>query len=90
MAEKPCCAAAAARKIKQLNVSGTPIGLYQLDEVMDEVRSKGLPSEGEIGDALLKKIMIYNYVPTKMAQAYRDALLAEFFERLKQNIVALN
>jgi len=90
MAEKPCCAAAAARKIKQLNVNGIPVGLYQLDEVMDEVGSKGLPSEEEIGNALIKKIMVYNYVPPKMVQAYRTALLVEFSERMKQKIMALN
>ncbi|MCK7582422.1 MAG: hypothetical protein MZV65_47100 [Chromatiales bacterium] len=60
------------------------VGLYQLDEVLDEVCSKGLPSEGEIGDALLKKIMIYNYVPAKMVHAYRAALLAEFSNDLSR------
>lgn len=90
MTEKPCCAEAAARRIKQLNVNGKPVGLYQLDEVMDEVRSMGLPGEKEIGDALLKKIMIYNYVPPKMAQAYRAALMSDFHERLKNSLMALN
>lgn len=85
MAEKPCCAEATARKIKRLNVNGIPVGLYQLDEVMGEVRSMGLPGEKEIGDTLLKKIMIYNYVPLKMAQAYREALLDDFHERLNNS-----
>ena len=57
MGEKPCCGAAAARKIKQLNIEGIPVGLSQLDEVMDEVGSKNLSTEAEIGDLLLKKIM---------------------------------
>lgn len=86
MAEKPCCAAAAARKIRQIDVNGIPVGLYQLDEVLAEVLTCGLTDEQQIGDKLLKRIMIFNYVPPAMVQKYRDALLEEYKKYLLQSI----
>lgn len=78
MADKPCCAAGAARKIKQIVVDGMPIGLYQLDETMAAIASLGLTNEEEVGHKLLKQIMIYNYVPSKMIPSYSVALLEEY------------
>jgi len=81
MEEKPCCPEAAARKIKHLMIDGSPIGLSQLGEVMDEIKKMGLQSETEIGDALLKRIRIFNYVPSSASPGYRKALLEEYHRR---------
>jgi len=85
LGKKPCCAAAEARKIQQLVINNVPVGLYQLDEIMDEVKVIDGLSDDEIGDILLKRISIYNFVPPKVAQAYREALLAEYGRRCGQN-----
>ena len=81
MEDKPCCAEAAARKTKHLMIDGSPIGLFQLDEVMDEIKKMGLHGETEIGDALLKRIKIFNYVPLSASTEYWKALLAEYYRR---------
>lgn len=81
MVEKPCCAASAVRRTKRIEINGMQIGLYQLEEVMAEVRSLRLEDEDAIGDALLKRIMVFNYVPPKAAPEYRKALVREFMER---------
>jgi hypothetical protein len=78
LTEKPCCAAVAARKIKQIKVNGIPVGLSQLDEVFAEVESMGLANEEEVGKKLLKRIMVFNYVPPGVAPAYKAALLKEY------------
>lgn len=81
MAQKPCCATAAAREIKQLMVNGTSIGLAHLDEVMDEVKKLDLQSDAEIGEALLKKVKIFNYVPSSAGPDYLRALLEDYHRR---------
>jgi len=83
MEDKPCCAEAAARKIKQLMIKGSPIGLSQLEEVMSEVRAMGLQSDAEIGEALLKKVKVFNYVPSSASSEYETALLEEYHRRAK-------
>lgn len=84
MEEKPCCAAAVARKIKQIKVNGLPVGLSQLDEVFAEVESLGLTNEEEIKEKLLKRIMVFNYVPPRVAPAYKAALMEEYRNYLEK------
>ena len=79
--EKPCCPEAAARMTKRLTIGGIPVGLAKLDEVMAEVKKLKLPGDSEIGDALLKKIKIFNYVPSSASSEYKRALLEEFHRR---------
>ena len=81
MTDKPCCAEAAARNTKHLVIDGNPIGLSQLDEIMDEIKKMGLQSETEIGDALLKRVRIFNYVPSSASSGYKKALLEEYYRR---------
>jgi hypothetical protein len=82
MEEKPCCPEAAARRTKKLMISGSPVGLARLDEVMDEVKKLGLLGDSEIGDELLKKIKIFNYVPSSASLEYIRALLEEYHRRV--------
>lgn len=83
MAEKPCCAAAAARKIRQVEINGIQVGISQLDEVLAEVDSLGLSDMEEVGNKLLKRIMVFNYVPPKLASSYRIALLKEYEKKMQ-------
>lgn len=78
LAERPCCAAAAARMIKQINVNGCSIGLSHLDEVMNEIKAMGLQNDAEIGEILLKRIKIFNYIPPSASSEYKSALLEEY------------
>jgi len=66
---KPCCAAEAMRRIRQIEVGGIVVGLTMLDDA--------------IADELMKQITIYNYVPRAAEAAYRTALLREYEKKVK-------
>jgi hypothetical protein len=81
MEDKPCCAEAAARRVKMLMINGCPVGLSQLDEIMSEIRAMGLQSDTDIGNALLKRVSIFNYVPSSAKSEYKKELLEEYKRR---------
>ena len=60
--DKPCCAADALRRIRQVKINGTMTGIVMLDESLADVRAQNLGSEPEIQAALLKKIRISSSV----------------------------
>ena len=45
---KPCCAAEALRRIRNITVNGIPTGICMLDECIAEIKTKDLNSETEI------------------------------------------
>lgn len=79
--DKPCCAAAAARKIRKLVIGGREIGIAQLDEIIAKVRAMGLEDDAA-GDVLLKEVKIYNYVPRGQEADYRTAMAEEYSRRI--------
>ncbi len=81
MDEKPCCSAAAARKVKQIVIRGNLVGIAHLDETIDEVESMRLRGDDEVGDALLKSARLHNYIPLSVAMDYKKALLDEYKRR---------
>jgi hypothetical protein len=50
---------------------------------MSEVRAMELQSDAEIGEALLKKVKVFNYVPSNASSEYERALLEEYHRRAK-------
>ena len=78
MKEKPCCAAEAVRKIKPITIDGNDVGVAYLDQIINEVKAMGLHQESDIRTALLKRAMIYNYVPPRAMHAYENVLLTEY------------
>jgi hypothetical protein len=84
MAEKPCCAADALRRIRQINVNGTPTGITILDERISTVRELGFTDEREIREALMKQIKIYNYIPPGVQEAYTEAIMREYHAAKKK------
>jgi len=79
--KEPCCTSSAARKVRQLKIGDDLIGISQLDEIIEEVLRMELESDVEIGESLLRRAKIYNYVPSTTSQDYRDALLEEYRRR---------
>ena len=73
--EKPCCAAEALRRIRQVTINGHPVGLSMLEECIARVQSEGLSGENEISSALMKQVKIYNYVPPAAEAAYTAAVM---------------
>ncbi len=78
MADKPCCAADALRRIRQINVNGIPTGITMLEESICEVKELGFTDEREIREALMKRVKIYNYIPPGVADAYAEAIMKEY------------
>ncbi|MGB9175557.1 MAG: NAC family transcription factor [Methanoregula sp.] len=64
--------------IKQILVNGKGTGIDQLDWIIAEVRKLNLPDDGVIIEELLKRTKALNYVPTKTAKEYGEALLLEY------------
>jgi len=83
MPDKPCCAADALRRIRQINVNGISTGITMLDESISEVRELGFAGDREIREALMKRVKIYNYIPPGVADAYADAILKEYHSAKK-------
>jgi hypothetical protein len=76
--EKPCCAAEALRRIRQVDVGGVVVGIVMLDTIIEEVTAMNLAGEKETGDELMKRVKIYNYIPARAEEQYRTALVREF------------
>lgn len=76
--EKPCCAAEALRRVRQVEVGSVVIGITMLDDILSEVRAMNLPNEKSISDELLKRVKIYNYVSPRAEEQYRTALVREY------------
>jgi hypothetical protein len=75
---KPCCAADALRRIRQIPINGIPTGICMLDECIAEVKTQDLKNEQEIRVALLKRVKVYNYIPPHVGDEYARALFEEY------------
>ena len=76
--DKPCCAADALRRIRQVKINGILTGITMLDESIAEIRAQNYSTEPEIVTALMKKIKVYNYVPKGVEAEYTRALMEEY------------
>lgn len=76
--DKPCCAADALRRIRQVKINGMMTGITMLDESIEEVMSQDPGSDQEIRAALMKKIRIYNYIPKSVEEEYARVLVEEY------------
>ena len=85
MADKPCCAAEALRRIRQIDVNGITTGISMLDESFSEVKGLGLSDDRGIREALLKRVKVYNYSPPAAAEAYADAIMREYRHTERKN-----
>ncbi len=75
---KPCCAAEALRRIRQITINGLPTGITMLDESIAAVRVQNLTSDPAIREALLKQVKVYNYIPSAVENHYAEALVEEY------------
>ncbi|HUV24534.1 MAG TPA: hypothetical protein VMW26_03800 [Methanomassiliicoccales archaeon] len=81
MKDESCpCMTDKARKIKRMTVGETSVGIAQLDQIMEEVNSMGL-ERNKIGMELLRRVKIFNYVPSGASSEYEKALIEEYERR---------
>jgi hypothetical protein len=83
--DKPCCAAEALRRIRQIPINGIMTGITMLDESIAEVKEQTPGNDAAIREALMKKIKIYNYVPRGVEEAYAQALMEEYKKATPKN-----
>ncbi|AGB03713.1 hypothetical protein [Methanoregula formicica] len=83
--DKPCCAADALRRIRQVKINGIMTGITMLDQSIAAVRAEGLTSETAIREALMKRVNVYNYVPPAVENHYAEALMEEYRNVTKKN-----
>jgi len=77
--QRPCCAAAAARVVKKLTLlDGFQVGIANLESILKEVADLKLIDAEAIKKELLKRVKIYNYVPSSADYDYSQALLKEY------------
>jgi hypothetical protein len=76
--DKPCCAAEALRRIRQIPVNGIMTGITMLDESIADVKEQNPGSDTAVSEALMKKIRIYNYIPPGVAEEYARAIMEEY------------
>lgn len=65
-------------KIKKIVIDGKETGIDRLDWILLDVYGLGLHNEDAITDELVKRVMKFNYIPTKKMAEYRTALLREY------------
>ena len=65
-------------KTKLIVIDGKETGIDHLEFVFDEVKKLKLENNTAITDELLKRVKVFNYVPTKKTVEYAAALLAEY------------
>lgn len=83
--DKPCCAADALRRIRQVKINGILTGITMLDESIADVRTQNPGSAPEILSSLMKKIRIYNYIPKSVEEEYARALMEEYKKAITKN-----
>jgi hypothetical protein len=77
--QRPCCAAAAARVVKKLTLlDGFQVGIANLESILKEVADLKLIDAEAIKKELLKRVKIYNYVPSSADYDYSRALFKEY------------
>jgi hypothetical protein len=76
--DKPCCAAEALRRIRQIPVNGIMTGITMFDESIADVKEQNPESDAAVSEALMKKIRIYNYIPPGVAGEYTRAIMEEY------------
>jgi hypothetical protein len=63
---------------KRILIDGKETGIDHLDFVLDEVKKLQLENNAAISEELLKRVKVFNYVPTKKTAEYAEALVLEY------------
>ena len=75
---RPCCASAAAARLRYLVVGGHRTAIAQLDEILEKAKAATSGGECAVRRELVRLVKVYNYVPPPAEKIYEDALFAEY------------
>lgn len=73
----PPCAADALQRIRQVEIGGVVVGISMLDRILEEVAAMNIQDIRELGFELMSRVKVYNYVPPRVEDQYRVAILKE-------------
>ncbi len=65
---------------KRVLIDGKETGIDHLDFIFDEVKKLRLDNNDAIATEILKRVKVFNYVPTKKTAEYADGLLFEYLK----------
>jgi len=63
---------------KRVLIDGKETGIDHLDFIFDEVKKLRLDNNTAITDEILKRVKVFNYIPTRKTAEYADGLFAEY------------
>ncbi|HOS82214.1 MAG TPA: NAC family transcription factor [Methanolinea sp.] len=65
-------------KIRKILIDGKETGIDKLDFILEEVFRLNCPTDQEIVAEILRRVRVFNYVPTRVTEKYGEALLEEY------------
>ncbi|RPJ50427.1 MAG: NAC family transcription factor [Methanobacteriota archaeon] len=71
-------------KVRKILVDGKEVGIDQLDVVLAGVKRLGLTDDARIAEELVKRVQVFNYIPSKKREMYAAALLREYHSFLSE------
>lgn len=77
---KGCCDPGSP-KPKMLVVEGGTVGVFGLEEILEDVFRLGLTKKEDLAETLLLRFTLKNYVPSSAKEQYAKALVAEYKKR---------
>jgi hypothetical protein len=72
------CCGGERPEIVQIDVFGETIGLVALNQIFEQLRLLGRSPDASVQDELLKMVAAKNYIPPKVEDDYRVALVREY------------
>ena len=68
---------------RRVMIDGRETGIDQLDFVFEEVRKLDLKDDSILAEEIMKRVKVFNYVPSKKDALYREALLREYRQEVQ-------
>jgi hypothetical protein len=65
-------------KTRKVMIDGKETGIDHLDFIFENVQKEGIADEVALAGTILAGVREFNYVPTKKAALYAEALLKEY------------
>lgn len=77
-------------KIRKILIDGKETGIDKLDSILEEVARLNCSVDQEIVAEILKRVRVFNYVPTRAIDKYAEALLQEYRRSVRDRRVLEN
>ena len=72
-------------KTKRVLIDGKETGIDHLDFIFENVKGLHLTDDATIASEIVKRVKVFNYVPTKKETLYAEGLLREYRQWEQEN-----